>query len=434
MKKRRLNLVLSALLALCATMAFAGGKKLKVYLLAGQSNMQGHAHVKTLPHMAADPVSKALHDRIVDADGKPRVYAPVRVAAFSEMDAWGNPKPEQTAKTGPLSVGFGSHLKDSNKFGPELGFGITMAEQSEQPILIIKTAWGGRSLFKDYRPPSAGPYDSALSDEQKAAAKERREAWRQKHGEKEAAKWKLSIDEILELRGTAEGRYYRWLVEHVKRVLTDPGTHHPAYDEAAGYELAGFVWFQGFNDLVSGNRYEPWGGHAAYGKWLACLIRDLRKDLSAPDMPVVIGVMGVGGKIEDVPEKNRERMKTFRDAMAAPAAMPEFKGRVVAVQTADFWPEDVDEVAGRREKLKQQAKREVREKAKANPELKERELNVWQRERLEELIMEKLSDEERHLLETGSCNWSLHYYGNAKCFGRMGEAFAQGLSKVENEK
>ena len=30
-------------------------------------------------------------------------------------------------------------------------------------------------------------------------------------------------------------------------------------------------------------------------------------------------------------------MKAFRAAMAAPASLPEFKGNVVAVQTAPFW-------------------------------------------------------------------------------------------------
>jgi hypothetical protein len=53
----------------------------------------------------------------------------------------------------------------------------------------------------------------------------------------------------------------------------------------------------------------------------------VRKDLSAPKMPFVIGVMGVDG----------ENNVNFRQAMAAPAGMPEFQGNVVAVDTAPFW-------------------------------------------------------------------------------------------------
>ena len=65
-----------------------------------------------------------------------------------------------------------------------------------------------------------------------------------------------------------------------------------------------------------------------YSRLLAHFIRDVRKDLSAPKMPFVIGVLGVGGESEN---------EVFRKAMAAPAAMPEFKGNVVAVETAPFW-------------------------------------------------------------------------------------------------
>ena len=120
------------------------------------------------------------------------------------------------------------------------------------------------------------------------------------------------------------------MVEHVKKVLADPKRVCPEYDEKAGYELAGFVWLQGFNDLVDGQTY-PNGNYDEYSRLLSHFIRDVRKDLSAPKMPFVIGVLGVGG------EKNEK----FRKAMAAPADMPEFKGNVVAVETAPFWDHDI---------------------------------------------------------------------------------------------
>ena len=46
----------------------------------------------------------------------------------------------------------------SSKIGPEFTFGIYMEKELKEPILIIKTAWGGRSLNTEFRPPSAGPY------------------------------------------------------------------------------------------------------------------------------------------------------------------------------------------------------------------------------------------------------------------------------------
>jgi len=187
--------------------------------------------------------------------------------------------------------------------GPEFTFGIYMEKKLQEPILIIKTAWGGRSLNTEFRPPSAGQYK--LPNEIPDPV--------------ERKKWQDDKD-------AASGVFYRMMVEHVKKVLADPKRVCPAYDPKEGYELAGFVWLQGFNDLVDGTTY-PNGDYSEYSRLLAHFIRDVRKDLSAPKMPFVIGVLGVDG------EKN----VNFRKAMAAPAAMPEFKGNVVAVDTAPFW-------------------------------------------------------------------------------------------------
>ena len=89
------------------------------------------------------------------------------------------------------------------------------------------------------------------------------------------------------------------------------------------------------------NRNKP-GGYDMYSELLAHFIRDVRRDLSAPDMCFVIGVMGVGGP---------GQQENFRKAMAAPAAMPEFKGNVVAVQTAPYWDEALVAASAKRHKL-----------------------------------------------------------------------------------
>jgi len=56
-------------------------------------------------------------------------------------------------------------------------------------------------------------------------------------------------------KAKATGVYYRLMMEHVKKVLADPKRVYPDYDPAYGYELAGFAWLQGFNDLVDGHVY-----------------------------------------------------------------------------------------------------------------------------------------------------------------------------------
>ena len=198
-----------------------------------------------------------------------------------------------------------------------------MEKRLGEPILIIKTSWGGRSLHTDFRPPSAGPY--VWSDYELAQCKRRGDDLEKNKAEKVKA----------------TGVFYRHMIEHVKKVLTDIKRVVPDYDPKQGYELAGFVWFQGFNDLVSDwtydKRMKP-GGYDQYAELLAHLIRDVRKDLSAPKMPFVIGVMGIGG----VQEGKKPPQLYFRQAQAAPASLPEFKGNVVAVETAPFWDDELD--------------------------------------------------------------------------------------------
>ena len=49
--------------------------------------------------------------------------------------------------------------------------------------------------------------------------------------------------------------FYRHMTGHVRKLLGDIKRVVPEYDPKQGYELAGFVWFQGFNDLVDGWSY-----------------------------------------------------------------------------------------------------------------------------------------------------------------------------------
>lgn len=302
--------------------ALAQGKPLKIFVLAGQSNMEGHAAISTFDYIGKDPFTAPILKEMRNADGTPKVCDNVWMSYLTgPYDGSANGE-----GVGKLTTGFGSRgdqpTRDGGKIGPEFTFGIYMEKRLNQPILIIKTAWGGRSLNTEFRPPSAGPYK---------LPKETQELW-DKHPEgahgipklEDREKWQQQKD-------AASGVFYRMMVEHVKKVLDDPKRVCPDYDQEAGYELAGFVWLQGFNDLVDGQTY-PNNNYDEYSRLLTHLIRDVRKDLSAPKMPFVIGVLGVGGETEN---------ESFRKAMAAPAAMPEFKGNVVAVQTAPFWDQDI---------------------------------------------------------------------------------------------
>ena len=141
------------ILAFAAASALLGGHcqaaPLQVFILAGQSNMQGHAKISTFEHIGMDPATKPLLDAMTAPDGKPKVCERVWI---SSIGCAGDATTEQT---GRLTAGFGA---TAEKIGPEFTFGLTMERLTEAPILLIKTSWGGRSLHTDFRPPSAGPY------------------------------------------------------------------------------------------------------------------------------------------------------------------------------------------------------------------------------------------------------------------------------------
>lgn len=326
--------ILLAVLLFASRSVMAQPKPLKVFILAGQSNMEGHAKVETFDYIGDDPATAPLLKQMRGPDGKPTVCDGVWISYFTGSgDANGEGH-------GKLTAGYGSRRnpqEDGDKIGPEFTFGLMMETAFDEPVLIIKTAWGGKSLHTDFRSPSAGPY--VLSDWQKENYPKQ-----QGHGiPKDFAKWKA--DKIKET-----GVYYRLMIDHAKRVLADPQRVCPAYDPAAGYEIAGFVWLQGWNDMVDGHTYpersKP-GRFALYSDTLAHFIRDVRRDLKAPQMPFVIGVMGVDGV------KASAETVEFRKAMAAPAALPEFRGNVTAVETAPFWSMELGAIADKRDKVRQ---------------------------------------------------------------------------------
>jgi alpha-galactosidase len=280
----------------------------------------------------------------------------------------------------------------------------------DEPVLLIKTAWGGRSLNTEFRPPSAGTY--TFSDAQIAQM--------QKQGK--------NIDEAKASKAKESGRFYRYMVDHVKHVLADPKRICPAYDPSVGYEISGFIWFQGFNDLVDGNTY-PAGAdgktrdYSQYSDLLAHLIRDVRKDLNAPKMPFVIGVLGVGG------EKAEGNTVAFRKAMAAPAALPEFQGNVAAVETAPFWAEELDLIDQKRGKVKQMAHL-LRSKNKNAPNKDGTMDDAAQKEYLKKYEAEIISADEAKKWARGASNAGYHYLGCAKTFALMGKAFAEANRKM----
>ncbi len=407
-------------LALLATLALVvplHAKPLKVFILAGQSNMEGPANVSTFDYLGDDPATAPLLKTMRGADGKPAVCEGVWISYLTGVST------NNFELHGKLTAGYGSmwgqdRTKPGVNIGPEFTFGLAMDAAFAEPVLIIKAAWGGKSLHTDFRPPSAGPY---------VMPKETQDLWAKHpqgaHGIPKAEdrpKWHAE-------KTAATGVYYRLMMEHVKRVLKDPKRVVPAYDPAQGYEIAGFAWLQGFNDMVDGHvypRHNQPDRYAVYSELLAQFIRDVRKDLSAPKMPFVIGVMGVGG-LKD----QSSSMVAFRSAMAAPAAMPEFKGTVAAVQTAPFWADELGDIDAKRAKIGQMRfllNSKHKDHANADGKMTDEQKNDFMKKFEADLI----SPAEVALWKRGASNAGYHYLGCAKTFALMGKHFAEANLKL----
>ncbi len=395
MKHRACQIIACGILAASITSSTAAGK-LKVFILAGQSNMEGHARVETFDYIGDDPKTAPLLKEMRGKDGKPRVCDDAWISYLTGM---GDNNGEGFGK---LTAGYGSRrnpAEDGGKIGPEFTFGITMDKAFEEPVLIIKTAWGGKSLYHDYRSPSSGVYQRSEQDIERKRFTEDR-----------------------------NGHYYRLMINHVRGVLKDIKRVVPSYDAKQGYEIAGFVWFQGFNDMVSRGAYpEPpkdskKNRFENYSKWLAHLIRDVRKDLTAPRMPFVIGVMGVGGM-------SNTRQQDFRDAMAAPASYPEFKGNVAAIPTAPFWSDELGAIDEKRNQVRQMGYY-LRSKHPKHANKDGNMTKEQQREYVRKYEAEIISPEEKELWERGASNAGYHYLGCAKTFAVMGKAFADAILEM----
>jgi hypothetical protein len=379
-------------------------KPLQVFILAGQSNMQGHAKISTFEHIGMDPATKPMLDEMQNADGTPKVCERVWISSI------GCSKDDTTEQTGKLTAGFGA---TTEKIGPEFTFGLYMQKSTDAPILLIKTAWGGKSLNTDFRPPSAGPY--VFNDAQLAQF--------QKQGKDEAAMKTAKEKET--------GVYYRLMIAHVKKVLGDLKRVVPSYDAAQGYELAGFAWFQGWNDMVDQgtypNRDKP-GGYDAYSTAMAHFIRDVRKDLSTPKLPFVIGVIGVGGPTSEYgpgEQRYKSTHQNIRDAMAAPSHMSEFKGTVAAVLTENFWDRELKAARANENDVKEKSKKLAKEQ-----NLKPAD----ERALTDKMRTEVLTERERLILEKGVSNAEYHYLGSAKILGGIGKGLAEAMAPLRKSR
>ncbi len=265
--------MLGVLAAILMTAPQPQGGSVKVFVLAGQSNMEGHGFIKadparnggkgSLEHLVSDSATQRKYRHLTAKGGGWKVREDVWIS-------YGD-------RRGKLRPGYGV---GEDCIGPELGFGIVVGNAVKEPVLLVKLAWGGKSLGEDFRPPSSeGP----------------------------------------------TGPYYNEVVQGTREVLAGAAALFPEF-MGRRFELAGFGWHQGWNDRVNPAFVKEYEAN------MVNFIRDIRRDLKVPRLPFVIAETGMGGFAE-----TDKQALALMEAQASAVKQKEFIGSAAFVGTRGFW-------------------------------------------------------------------------------------------------
>lgn len=219
---------LLALLALAFSCAVAAaGQKRDLILVAGQSNAVGFdAKAKELP---ADAVDKQILFWWRCGDPPPDEFdCASRGWTTLQAQPRANPKPGPKAKA---QRQYGNFANADGGFGPEMGFARTLFTRENKPFAVVKAAFSGTDITKDWNP----------------------------RGEGEA------------------GACYRALVSETKAAMAK------AAEKGVDLQIRALVWVQGESDANAKSAPE-------YGKNLGGMLTALQKELNAPQMIALVGV------------------------------------------------------------------------------------------------------------------------------------------------
>lgn len=265
--------------------AVATAAPLKVYILAGQSNAVGMAEVHslnksspggklpmngTLSWQLTDPRTATLFAPLWDKATSNWTILPQVSMWYNEVGQLGKAGTMDNGSTipgingkdacfGPLTVGYGAACgaNDFNNIGPELGFGFGISQTAEKdgtPFLIMKNAWGGKTLCGDFRPPTSTTTNDPYCDGPQCST---------------------------------VGHYYSVMMSNVEKMMA-PGAIGAMFPKLAGLTpvVSGFGWWQGWNDGCNLNCT------AAYEQNMVNLIADVRTAWRTPSLPVSIATAG----------------------------------------------------------------------------------------------------------------------------------------------
>lgn len=287
----------------------ATDKPVKIYIMSGQSNTVGIGYVNGGAGSLTTIAKKEnKFPNLVDDSN----------AWTERKDVWYEGVVTATAKKW-LTAGCGA---DGTRIGPELGFGHIMGFYHDEPVIIIKASQGNRSLGWDFLPPGSPQY--TFGPDTYAGYQD------------SPLKWLTGS--VPEPVGWYAGKQYDDCFTEVHDVLDNFATKFPQYADQ-GYEIAGFVWWQGHKDQYEAAHYER------YEDNLTGLIDGLRMEFDAPNAPFVVGSIGFDGGGYDAGSAYGE-IYAAQMAVGDSEHHPEYAGTVNSVDTTPFWRELNDSPGG----------------------------------------------------------------------------------------
>lgn len=171
------------------------------------------------------------------------------------------------------------------KIGIEQGIGHHLGDALDEPVLILKSSIGNRSLGWDLLPPGSPRHEVVTTD--KKTGKKVTLVTPAHNDEVRHASWTKGEVPAPPKHTWHAGLQYLGDVARAKKVLSELDKHYPG---ATKYEVAGFLWWQGDKD-----RYNE--AHATvYGKNLKQLFKALRKEFNAPKAKMVVATLGQTNK------------------------------------------------------------------------------------------------------------------------------------------
>ena len=303
----------------------ANDKPVKVFILSGQSNMMGVGYV-------AGPKPGSL-DVVTKVDGKFPNLLDENGNYLERRDVWYEGHIAATAKKW-LAPGCGS---TSTQIGPELSFGQIMGWYHDEPVLIIKASTGNRGLGWDILPPASPQFDWT-NGRTYAGYGESPQSWDTGTTPTPGTFY----------AGHQFDQYFKhesdWApmstfdpVTNVVDTLDNFGTRFPQWADQ-GFEIAGFAWFHGHWDQLSGSPYAD-----KYEENLVLLIEQLRgyyenryPENTVPNAPFAVATIGFDGE-PYAPASGPGKVHAAQLAVGDPTQYPAFAGNVKAADTLPYW-------------------------------------------------------------------------------------------------